>query len=148
MKKLKAFIALLLVLSCEIGLAYAIISRYLAPEASPRKEGKQNETAAEDIGEIYLFEDVVVNPANTEGTRYLMVSMGLELDTKKLGGEIERKDPQIRDAIITLLSQKDISYLVDIRQRESLRGEILETINRHLSQGQVIKVYFVQYMLQ
>lgn len=153
MKKLKAFIIILLVLFGQIGLSYSIISRLLAPKTSTwkaeeDKEEKEEKKATEDIGEIYLFKDVVVNPANTGGRRYLVVSMGFELDTKKLGGEIERKEPQIRDAVITLLSQKGISYLVDIQQREFLRGEIVDAVNRHLSQGQVIKVYFVKYVLQ
>ncbi len=148
MKKLKIFIIVFVVLLLQVALCYSMISRFLTPKASVQEEEKQDEAAEEDSGEIYIFKDVIVNPADTGGRRYLVVSMGLELDEKKLAGEIEKKEPQIRDAIITLLSQKNVPYLVDIQKKDSLRHEILEIINGNLSQGQVAKIYFVKYILQ
>jgi flagellar FliL protein len=102
----------------------------------------------EPTGIIAEFDDIIVNPAGTEGRRYLVVTLSMEVNRKKAQDELVEKTPIIRDALITLLTAKTIDYLSDVKNMENLRQEIMGKTNGYLEKGKVIRVYFTGYVLQ
>ena len=99
-------------------------------------------------GEIFEFADLIVNPAGTMGRRYFVISMGFEVSNKKVMEEITLREAPIRDALITLLAQKELDYLADAVNMETIRSEIQTTVNKFLETGQIVKIYFTGYILQ
>lgn len=126
---------------------------------TPKVE-KPAEEEKEEFGEIYTIDDLVINPAKSGGRRHLLVSLGLEYfpDEKKggakegeptgLAAELQMREPQIRDNLITLLAGQDITVLSDIKYREKIRQSLLKAINYYLQEGQVAKLYFTKYVFQ
>jgi len=106
------------------------------------------ETAFKSTGLIKEFEDIIVNPAGTEGRRYFVLTLSMEVDKSKCLDELETKTPIVRDALITLLSSKKLDYLSDVANMEDLRKEIIDESNLYLEKGKVIRVYFTGYVLQ
>ena len=102
----------------------------------------------EPTGLIQQFEDVIINPAGTEGRRYFVLTMSFEVSKKKVLEELILKTPIIRDALITLLATKTLDYLSDVNNMESLRTEIMQTVNLYLEKGHLVRVYFTGYILQ
>lgn len=102
----------------------------------------------EPVGEFYMIQDLIINPAATGGRRHLLVSLGLEYHDPKLGEELTKRDPQIRDNLITLLAGQEVSVLTDIHYRENIRTSLLKAVNYHLQQGEVDRLYFVKYVFQ
>lgn len=102
----------------------------------------------EPTGLIQQFEDVIVNPAGTEGRRYFVLTMSFEVSHKKVLEELNLKTPIIRDALITLLATKTLDFLSDVQNMESLRIEIMQTVNLYLEKGHLVRVYFTGYILQ
>ena len=120
---------------------------------------------------IYLIEDVIVNPAGTRGSRYLSVSLGVEMNSAEEHGEegddgghggghgaapaateevspLDAKKPQLRDALINILSAKTIMELTSAEEKEKMRQEILAKFTEILEPEPVHQIYFVDFVLQ
>ena len=97
---------------------------------------------------VYAIKDIVVNPAGTGGSRFLSVSFGIELDSEDLASEFERRDPLVRDALITILSSKTVAQLMDAKQKEIMRFQIKKRLEKVMQTGGVTGVYFTDFVLQ
>ncbi|RLB21216.1 MAG: flagellar basal body protein FliL, partial [Deltaproteobacteria bacterium] len=62
--------------------------------------------------------------------------------------EMDKRLPQLRDAILTLLSSKTFKDIGDLSGKYQLRAEILATLNRYLKTGKVNNVYFTEFIVQ
>ncbi len=152
LKKLIIIPIVLLVLAAQTALAYFTMNYFFFSEQPPvrQAEAKEKKHEGESIpaGEIYQITDIIVNPAGTQGRRYLVVSLGMEVTGKNAMAEIQLREPQIRDALITLLSSKTLEFLADVLNRESMREEIMTVTNQFVEKGEVIRIYFIGYVLQ
>lgn len=115
---------------------------------APPEEKKTARPEDAEMGETLILGDLVINPAGSGGRRHLLVSLGLEFHDPMLAAEITKRDPQIRDNLITLLTGQDATVLTDVRYRERIRQSLLKAINYHLKTGEVEKLYFVKYVFQ
>ncbi|MDK2792017.1 MAG: flagellar protein FliL [Deferribacteres bacterium] len=100
------------------------------------------------IGPLYSFESFIVNLADPGGTRYLKVTMQAELDSDKLVDEIEKRKPQIRDIILTVLSSKTYAEVSTAQGKLALKQEIIRRINLTLTTGAVKSIYFTEFVSQ
>lgn len=68
----------------------------------------------------------------------------------KLPGVFGRRNPMIRDAVITLLSSKRASELLSLDGKEALKKELLDKINAaiDLEDSIVTNVYFGEFIIQ
>jgi flagellar FliL protein len=130
------------------GSAFVFLKMYLSPKigAAYEEPAKKEE---EQRGRIYLIKDVLVNPAGTNGTRYLSTSIGLETSDSEHGSDrFEELTPIVRDIFIAILSSKTMEELSSIDGKEKLRGEILAQVNEAVKPDSVYRIYFVDYVLQ
>ena len=100
------------------------------------------------IGPVKDLDTFVVNLTDAQGTRYLKVKIQLELSSDQLSTEIDQKMPQVRDEIITLLSSKAFADVATVAGKRELKRQIISAINRHLSTGQVVRIYFSEFVIQ
>jgi len=77
---------------------------------------------------IHVVKDVIVNPAGTNGTRFLLTTIGFEVTTGEGRRELESKDVQVRDMLNSILTSKDLTTLVNADEREPLRQEISQKV--------------------
>lgn len=128
--------------------AFVFLKMYLSPKIQAAYE-KPAKSENEERGQIHLIEDILVNPAGTDGTRYLSTSIGLETsDFSHETDRFEELTPIIRDIFIAILSSKTMAELSSIDGKEKLRGEILAQVNEAVKPDSVCRVYFVDYVLQ
>lgn len=97
---------------------------------------------------FYEIKDVVVNPANTKGERYLLVSLGIEVDNKADLSILKKQKPVIRDRIITTLAQESMQDLSSVKGRHKLKVDLLQTINHILKKKMVRNLFFTEYVMQ
>lgn len=114
-------------------------------EAEPEETSKEPYKAT---GEIYEFQDIIVNPSGTMGRRYLVVSMSFEVSHKRVLEELNQQEPILRDALLTLLARKSLDYVADVSNLEAIREEIMVTANSYLADGSIIRIFFTGYILQ
>jgi flagellar basal body-associated protein FliL len=112
------------------------------------------EGAASGVGDIDEFlyetlEPIVVNPAGTEGLRFLSATVHLGLANAGVETEIDakRKKSRIVDALHRILSSKTIPQL-DPERHNELKDEIKRDLNDFLGANAVIDVYFQGFVLQ
>lgn len=99
-------------------------------------------------GSFFTVEGIVVNPAETQGTRYLSCSISFELASANDKKAFEDKAVKIKDLLITILSSKTVDELADIKVRNDMRRQILVVVNRFTTPAQATAVYLTDFVLQ
>ena len=113
--------------------------------AGDEGEGKDGAGVATEMIE---FEDVIVNPAGTGGTRFLAVSIGFEISGSETAGLFENRKPVVRDALISILGSKTIEQLSDAKEKEITRFQIKKRVEHLLKTKNLEAVYFTNFVLQ
>jgi flagellar FliL protein len=110
------------------------------PEVEQREEG--------DIGPIYSLDTFIVNLIDPYGKKYLKVRMDLEMDQEKLKQEVDKRMPQFKDTILTLLSSKTFEDINSFEGKIQLRSEIMQMLNQFLKTGAITNIYFIEFIVQ
>jgi flagellar FliL protein len=134
-----------------VGAAWAGVHFALKPMLRPAKVEAHAEVQAEQAaakGEIIRFENIVVNPSGTMGSRYLSTTVGLEVSDEAGKQAVERSEPMIKDALITHLSSRTIDELTDPAAREQMRVAIRDMVNAVIAPQKVSAVFFLDFVLQ
>lgn len=163
-KVLLILVGLVLVLVLVMGGGMFMIYTKL-PSASPKAIVPEPEAAAdvvaektkpEEIGAVVSMDTFIVNLADPGGNRYLRVTMDLELAgkpsdksaAKTAGDELAKRMPQIRDAILMILSTKRYADISTPEGKTALREEILNAVNGLLASSQITRIYFKEFVIQ
>jgi len=149
-KKLIAFGAIIFVV--QFVTLYFITAKVLRP-ISDGAAGKtlQEETKKEGIPvepQVFLIKDIIINPAGTNGTRFLLVTVGFEVDNPPGIGGLEKKEVEIRDILNSVLMAKGLKELADVEKREALRDEIAEKVGGIVKETPLKHVYFSKFIIQ
>lgn len=123
-------------------------SEGMAKKKRTKREPKHGEEGAETTAHIFEVEDIIVNPAGTGGTRFLSASVGFELEYEDMMPLFKARQPQIRDALITILGSKNIEQLTDMRQKEIARLQIKRRVEQLLETDELTAVYFTDFVIQ
>ena len=114
----------------------------------PKKKKKHKKEGEETVSLIYAIENIVINPSGTGGSRFLSVSFGFELESKELEEEFIKREPIIRDALITIMSSKTVTELTDARQKEIVRYQIKKRVSKLMDTEELAGVYYTDFVLQ
>lgn len=99
-------------------------------------------------GPLHVVENVVLNPANSRGTRYLMVSVAFAVGDETVVESMKSREPEVRDALMGVLGAKTVSELSDIAQRDSLKTEVKEGVGKLFPGANFEHIYFPQFVIQ
>jgi flagellar FliL protein len=96
----------------------------------------------------HSLDNLVLNPAGSGGTRFLMVTAAFEL--KDAGAEQLMKDheAEVRDRILALLGKKTVEELTEPGEREPIKKQVLDAVIPIFPKGAVLKVFFPQFVVQ
>ena len=93
------------------------------------------------------LESFVVNLADVEQTRFLKVTIVIELTQEDVAEEVEKRKQKIKDAVITLLSSKSVAQVRDSKGKLKLKQEITLRLNEILGTNSVSEVLFTQFII-
>jgi flagellar FliL protein len=109
---------------------------------------KKAESQKSELGKyIYSVDDMIVNPAGTNGDQLLLTSIAFDLATPESEKEIKEKEIVVKDMIISVLSSKSITQLNNTAYKDTLRTEISKKLQTNMPQVKVNKVYFSKYII-
>ncbi len=97
---------------------------------------------------IYELDPFIVNLADTPDLRYLKLTIKLDLLRPRYVEDVAKRVPQIRDALLILLSSKDSNSIRTIEGKMELRDEILQRINGVFEESKVRTAYFTDFVTQ
>lgn len=157
-------------------LAIGIPLMFMGKSGGSEGDGAE-EVVPEVIYKRAKLDTFIVNLSDAK--RYLKVTMLLEYDPSLLsseggeggggghggggsGGEgaapapdalpsqIKEKEPQVRDAVIQVLSSKRAEDLLTSTGKQSLKEELIESINTALDfpEPPIVQVYFTEFIIQ
>ncbi|MBN1522363.1 MAG: flagellar basal body-associated FliL family protein [Candidatus Aureabacteria bacterium] len=95
-----------------------------------------------------LDSDFIVNVAGTGATRYLRVAIAFEVEDAATESEIKDRTTQLRDMIILTLGTKKMEQLDSVAARDELKRELLNKVNDLLKSGNVVNIFFTDFVIQ
>ena len=146
-KKKKGKNLILIIIIAVAVLAGGVGAFFFFTKSGGNKAQKTEETKAAE-GVTFALEPFVVNLSDPTGTRFLKVSLQLELTGPAVMEKAKTKTPQIRDAIITLLTSKTSDALISPEGKLQLKDEINIRINQVLGENSVKNVYLTDFVMQ
>ena len=125
------------------------LDRVVNPVAEKESEDVKEEGEKEDmLGPIYALETFIANLADEGGKRYIRVTMNLELKDAVVKEEMEKRLPQIRDAVLMLLPTKKHEDIQNIEGKIVLRNEIMTRLNSLFKEDRIANLYFTEFVVQ
>ena len=101
-----------------------------------------------DIGILYPLDTFTVNLKSDTGSRYLKVTLSLELEGEELSLELDAKMPVLKDRIIRILSSKTIEEISSKKGKSKVATQIMDTLNSMIADGQIRGIYFTEFVIQ
>jgi flagellar protein FliL len=111
------------------------------------------ESEAEGEGEggpsmLHLIDNLVVNPARSGGTRFLLTSIAIQVNEASQTDLVALHDVEIRDALIVVLGAKTVEQLTNIENRVEIGRQIEEAVVRIMGPDVIHKIYIPQFVIQ
>ncbi len=118
-----------------------------AAHGEPEAKGGAHGAVA-DADAIADLDPFIVNLADSPEIRYLKVTLKVEADSSGTVEQIKARTPQIRDAILVLLTSLDSATARSPQGKHKLREDITERINGLLPKKSVKSTYFTEFVIQ
>ncbi len=110
------------------------------------KGGKEGAAGAE--APVHMLDNLVLNPANSGGSRFLLLTAALEVNSAATLDAFKKRDAELRDIILTALGTKSVEQLTDISMRDKFKGEVTVAVEARFGKGTVKRLYFPQFVVQ
>jgi flagellar FliL protein len=144
----------------QVVLIYFLTAKFVVPMTMhrveydpPDAEGQKHAPASSESSSskeqyIYVVKDLIINPAGTNGQRYLLSTIAFNLSSEDAMKSLERKEMAVRDMLNSVLTSKTMDQLIDVTKRENLRQEIAAKATEMVEKGKLQSVYFSKYIVQ
>jgi flagellar basal body-associated protein FliL len=91
---------------------------------------------------------VTVNLVNGNKSRYLKTTIVLEFASKEVEEELKVSSYRVKDSVLRVLRGTSASSLDNPLETEILKEQLLKEINATLTTGEVIGLYFLEFLVQ
>ncbi|MCL2341195.1 MAG: flagellar basal body-associated FliL family protein [Proteobacteria bacterium] len=151
---LKLIVIVMVLALLGAGGAYYFFVYKPQHEAAPPKEETKAAalvkpvTEEGKIGPIVELKEFIANIITTDTQHFVKASFSLELDKAATTDEVNMRMPQIRDAILLILSNKTFEEVQDVQGKNQVKAEVKSKINSFLKTGKVVNVYLTDFVVQ
>jgi flagellar FliL protein len=97
---------------------------------------------------VHTIDNVVINPAQSGGTRFLMVTVGVGLKDAHGAVTLALRDAELRDIVVRTLGSKTVEQLSDVASRTAIKEEMKTEVARLIGEKGVVDIYFPQFVIQ
>ncbi|UQZ46025.1 flagellar basal body-associated protein FliL [Bacillus sp. PK3-037] len=138
----KKLLIILLIILIVIG-ALGAAAYFILGGKSEKSEAKRS------IDEIVASSvDVAEITTNLKSDNIIRLAIKLETDSDKSKEELEKRDFQVKDAVISLLADTNADEIEGDKGKETFKKELKDKVNSYLQEGKVEKVYITSFNLQ
>ncbi len=147
------FIAVAILLVVTVGLAGGFFMMWskltsINTQASGDANTDPGLNQADAPGALFPLETFIVNLADEERSRYLRVTMDLELVAPTDAEKLNQRLSQIRDGILMILPSKRFDDIASIDGKTALRDEIINNLNGLFPSKVVANIFFTEFVVQ
>ena len=137
----------------QLILVYFITATFLVKGVTNTDVSKDGENVEETDEEnavpqqIFNIEDLIINPAGTNGQRLLLLSVGFGVENEESLNLLKDNEIIVKDLVINAVSQKTLGTLSKIELKDYLKVELANKINMAYPKAKVKNVYFSKYLI-
>lgn len=113
-------------------------------EKKPGGHGKAKEG---EKGAVHKIENLIVNPAGSEGQRFLMTTVAIEVP-EKADEMLRDHDAEVRDVVIAALESETLITLTRPGARVQLKAKIADAVRPIVGKTEYLRVYLPQFVIQ
>jgi flagellar FliL protein len=124
------------------GGGYLGYVKFLKPPPAENKQPEVEQNVAHEMGTF------LVNLSDPGGKRYLKIAIQLELNNQLASQELNKRNVEVRDAILMILSSKEYTDIGNAMGKMVLKRELITRLNKMLRDGQVKEIYFTDFLVQ
>ncbi|PWN05183.1 flagellar basal body-associated FliL family protein [Rhodohalobacter mucosus] len=99
-------------------------------------------------GYYFEMDNIIINPKNSNGQRYLIVSLAFEFDKSSDVAQAEKMKVEIVDRVNLLMIQKTTDELSSLEKRDAIKNELITAMNDLLGKSAVRNLFFTKYVIQ
>lgn len=108
-------------------------------------DGKKGDSAKHGV---YKIDNLIVNPAGSQGTRFLMATVAIEVPDEKLALTLKERDVQLRDAVIAALEGETLDQLTRPGARDTVKARVARAVAPLTRDVKSLRVYLPQFVIQ
>ena len=97
---------------------------------------------------IYSIDDIIINPAGTDGQRLMLLSVGFDVESEEQSKLLESKTVVLKDMIISTVSSKSLAKLSQFGYKDTLKTELSGNLSGIFPAVKVLNVYFSKFIIQ
>jgi flagellar FliL protein len=118
-------------------------------EATKKSDKKGGGGHGDSRSAVHKIENLIVNPAGSEGTRFLMTTVAIEVHDEKVGASLRDHDAQVRDVVIATLEGQTLEMLTRPGARAELKKKIAQAVATALNEDVGgLEVFLPQFVIQ
>ncbi len=147
--KLPVILGALTVFVLGGGAGFAGASFAGGAEGAPAAEGAESEEVVEEVVDrvVHSLGLFTVNLRGTGGGRVLRMEVQVETQADRVAA-VETQHAQLRDSVITLVSDYAYADVEGLDGKTRLRDELLTRMNAMLGKNRLERVYFTEFVVQ
>ena len=138
-KKLMIILLIILIVIGALGAAAYFVLGGKSEKSEAKKSIDEIVASSVDVEEI---------TTNLKSDNIIRLAIKLETDSDKSKEELDKRDFQVKDAVISLLADTNADQIEGDKGKETFKKELKDKINSYLQEGKVEKVYITSFNLQ
>jgi flagellar FliL protein len=126
----------------------AVVAADSATAAAPAEgePGKDGDAGGEK--KLVELSNIIVNPAGSQGTRFLMTSVAISVNNEEAQKLLTARQVELRDRITSILETQTMAQLTAPGERDTLKVRITQVISAIVGPKVPLKVYLPQFVIQ
>jgi flagellar protein FliL len=141
-------IPLLILLIGGVGTAAYFLGGVKVSKSSETENAENIPQSIEPLGPLLKMEDFVVNIMQKDTPRFLKVGITLETKNQESSERIKNRMPQITDAVLLLVGNKQFDQIKDLQGKLQLKADLLAQINSLVGKDEVTEIFFTDFVVQ
>ena len=118
-----------------------------APPKEAAKPASDKKGEKEVARPVVRVDNVIVNPAGSQGSRFLLTSIAIELPDTKTQDWVRAHDAEVRDVVITTLERQNLEQLTQPGARDSVKHALTVAL-QPVAGTTDLRVYLPQFVIQ
>jgi flagellar FliL protein len=115
-------------------------------EAPAPNDGKHKGKEGEKVP-LYKIDNIIVNPAGSQGARFLMVSLAIEAPDARALDRLREREAQVRDVVTSVLERQTLEMLTRLGARERMKSELISAV-APIAGVRALDIYLPQFVIQ
>ncbi|HMA62877.1 MAG TPA: flagellar basal body-associated FliL family protein [bacterium] len=115
-----------------------------------REQAKKEEEKKQvnKLGPIYTIGELTVNPYGSNGLRFVIAEVALEVKNEDMIEELEKREPQIKDLLIRYFRERSTNQILNPNFQDSSAVALRSEINKRLFKSQIDSLYYLKLVVQ